>query len=62
MAGGWGAAYDLGYSKILGEKISEAYYAQTPVIGSVCHGALGLIHCRYPTTSRNGIAKIRGKL
>ena len=46
MAGGWGAAYDLGYSKILGEKISEAYYAQTPVIGSVCHGALGLIQAK----------------
>ncbi len=46
MAGGWGAAYDLGYSKVLGEKISEAYYAQTPVIGSVCHGALGLIQAK----------------
>ena len=46
MAGGWGAAYDLGYSKVLGEKISQAYYAQTPVIGSVCHGALGLIQAK----------------
>lgn len=46
LAGGWGAAYDLGQSKILGEKVSEAYYAQTPVIGSVCHGALGLIQAR----------------
>ena len=46
MSGGWGAAYDLGYSKILGEKISEAYYAQTPVTGSVCHGALGLIQAK----------------
>lgn len=46
MAGGWGAAYDLGYSKVLGEKISEAYYAQTPVIGSVCHGALGFIQAK----------------
>ena len=46
MAGGWGAAYDLGYSKVLGEKISEAYYAQTPIIGSVCHGALGLIQAK----------------
>jgi len=46
MAGGWGAAYDLGYSKVLGKKISEAYYAQTPVIGSVCHGALGLIQAK----------------
>ncbi|MFT4565456.1 MAG: putative intracellular protease/amidase [Saprospiraceae bacterium] len=46
MAGGWGAAYDLGYSKVLGEKISEAYYAETPVIGSVCHGALGFIQAK----------------
>jgi len=46
MSGGWGAAYDLGYSKVLGEKISEAYYAQTPVIGSVCHGALGFIQAK----------------
>jgi len=46
MAGGWGAAYDLGYSKVLGEKISEAYYAETPIIGSVCHGALGLIQAK----------------
>ena len=46
MAGGWGAAYDLGQSKVLGEKISDAYYAQQPTIGSVCHGALGLIQAR----------------
>ena len=46
MSGGWGAAYDLGYSKVLGKKISEAYYAQTPIIGSVCHGALGLIQAK----------------
>jgi len=46
MAGGWGAAYDLGQSEVLGKKVSEAYYAQTPVIGSVCHGALGLIQAR----------------
>lgn len=46
MAGGWGAAYDLGQSEVLGKKVSEAYYAQTPIIGSVCHGALGLIQAR----------------
>ena len=46
LAGGWGAAYDLGQSAILGEKISQAYYAQKPIIGSVCHGALGLIQAR----------------
>jgi putative intracellular protease/amidase len=46
LAGGWGAAYDLGQSPVLGKKISEAYYAKTPVIGSVCHGALGLIQAK----------------
>jgi putative intracellular protease/amidase len=40
MAGGWGAAYDLGYSEVLGEKISEAH-AEGILLGSVCHGALG---------------------
>jgi putative intracellular protease/amidase len=40
MAGGWGAAYDLGYSEVLGEKISAAY-AEGILLGSVCHGALG---------------------
>ncbi|MFP4457935.1 MAG: DJ-1/PfpI family protein [Clostridia bacterium] len=42
MAGGWGAAYDLGQSKALGEKISEAYM-KDKIIGSVCHGALGFL-------------------
>ncbi len=40
MAGGWGASYDLGYSEVLGEKISAAH-AEGILIGSVCHGALG---------------------
>jgi putative intracellular protease/amidase len=40
MAGGWGAAYDMGYSEVLGEKISEAH-AEGVLLGSVCHGALG---------------------
>ena len=44
LSGGWGAAYDLGYSDVLASKISQAYYAETPIIGSVCHGALGLIN------------------
>ncbi|MDG0970287.1 MAG: type 1 glutamine amidotransferase domain-containing protein [Porticoccaceae bacterium] len=43
LAGGWGAAYDLGYSVELGAKISEAYYGQSTIIGGVCHGVLGLI-------------------
>ena len=47
LAGGWGAAYDLGYSAVLGEKIANAYYAQgKPIIGGVCHGVLGLINAK----------------
>jgi len=47
IAGGWGAAYDLGYSDVLAEKVSEAYYGpKSPLIGSVCHGALGLINAQ----------------
>jgi putative intracellular protease/amidase len=42
MAGGWGAAYDMGYSEVLGEKISEAH-AEGVLLGSVCHGALGFL-------------------
>ncbi len=42
MAGGWGAAYDLGYSETLGQKTSEAY-ANGAVLGGVCHGVLGLL-------------------
>jgi putative intracellular protease/amidase len=45
LVGGWGAAYDLGYSEVLAKKIGEAYYGpKEPLIGSVCHGALGLIN------------------
>ena len=43
IAGGWGASYDLGYSIELGEKISAAY-ANDAIIGTVCHGALGLLN------------------
>lgn len=46
IAGGWGGAYDLGYSDVLGRKVSEAYYAEAPILGSVCHGALGFIRAR----------------
>ena len=42
LGGGWGAAYDLGYSTVLGKKISEAY-AAGKVVGGVCHGPLGLL-------------------
>jgi putative intracellular protease/amidase len=47
LSGGWGAAYDLGQSELLGEKISQAYYSNlSPVIGGVCHGVLGLINAK----------------
>jgi putative intracellular protease/amidase len=45
LAGGWGAAYDLGTSAVLGEKISRAW-AAGKIIGGVCHGPLGLLLAR----------------
>jgi putative intracellular protease/amidase len=45
MAGGWGASYDLGYSEVLGDKITEANAAGI-LMGSVCHGALGFLKAR----------------
>jgi putative intracellular protease/amidase len=42
LAGGWGAAYDLGTSAVLGEQITQAWAAGR-VIGGVCHGPLGLL-------------------
>jgi putative intracellular protease/amidase len=50
LAGGWGAAYDLGRSAALGEKITEAY-ANQAVIGGVCHGPLGLLNAKAPDGS-----------
>jgi len=58
LAGGWGAAYDLGQSKVLGQKISEAFYSEkSPVLGSVCHGALGFIQAK----DRDGKLLITGR-
>jgi putative intracellular protease/amidase len=45
LAGGWGAAYDLGFSPELGEKITEAH-AEGILLGAVCHGALGFLMAR----------------
>ena len=45
ISGGWGASYDLGYSELLGTKITEAYYGKT-IIGAICHGVLGLINAK----------------
>lgn len=41
LAGGWGAAYDFGFSDVC-RKISEAWRAGK-VISEVCHGPLGLL-------------------
>ena len=49
FAGGWGAAYDMGQSEVLAQKVSETYYAQNPIFGSVCHGALAFIQARDTT-------------
>ncbi len=58
LAGGWGAAYDMGYSDDLAALVSAAYYApKTPVIASVCHGALGLINAK----GKNGKLLIEGR-
>jgi putative intracellular protease/amidase len=56
MAGGWGAAYDLGTSDVLGQKISKAY-AKKLVLGSVCHGALGFLKAQ----DENGKPLVQGR-
>lgn len=45
MAGGWGAAYDLAQSQELADLITKANAADK-LIGSVCHGALGLVSAK----------------
>jgi len=47
FAGGWGAAFDLGQSEVLGRKVSDAYAAGR-VLGGICHGPLGLLKARTP--------------
>jgi len=56
LTGGWGAAYDLGFSEVLGEKISEAYAAGS-VVGGVCHGLLGLLNA----VNENGDPLVEGR-
>ena len=57
ISGGWGAAYDLGFSELLGEKISDAYYSSQAIIGGVCHGVLGFINAK----NENGGPLIAGR-
>lgn len=56
MAGGWGAAYDLGFSELLGQKIAEGYAAGA-VVGGVCHGLLGLLNAK----DENGDPPVEGR-
>ena len=56
LAGGWGAAYDLGTSVALGQKISQAWAAQR-VVGGVCHGPLGLLLA----TDARGVSLVKGR-
>lgn len=56
LAGGWGAAYDLGTSARLGEQITQAWAAGR-VIGGVCHGPLGLLLAK----DVNGAPLVQGK-
>lgn len=57
MSGGWGAAYDLGTSQVLGEKITQAN-ADQKILGSVCHGALGFLMAK----EKNGDPLVKGKV
>ena len=47
FAGGWGAAWDLGTSDIVGVQVTAAV-AEGAVIGGVCHGPLGLLKAETP--------------
>ena len=45
LAGGWGAAFDFGFSEPLADKMTDAN-AKGLVIGGVCHGPLGLLNAK----------------
>ncbi|MEL6601162.1 MAG: type 1 glutamine amidotransferase domain-containing protein [Pseudomonadota bacterium] len=56
LAGGWGAAYDLAQSEELAEVVTRAN-ANGAILGSVCHGALGLVNA----TNVDGSPLIEGR-
>jgi putative intracellular protease/amidase len=56
LAGGWGAAYDLAQSEVLGQKLTEAWAAGR-VVGGVCHGPLGLLKA----TDEQGQPLVKGR-
>ncbi len=56
LAGGWGAAFDLGFSEELGRQITVANEHER-VIGGVCHGPLGLVNAK----ATDGSPLVRGR-
>ena len=56
LAGGWGAAFDLGFSEELGRQITVANEHEQ-VIGGVCHGPLGLIRAK----GKDGSPLVQGR-
>lgn len=56
LAGGWGAAYDLGQSEEVGEVITKAN-ANDAIVGGVCHGPLGLIQAK----DKDGSPLVKGR-
>jgi len=50
LAGGWGAAFDLGFSDELGSQMTRAN-ENGAIIGGVCHGPLGLLKATAPDGS-----------
>ncbi len=56
FAGGWGAAFDLGTSDVVGEQVTVAA-AHGAILGGVCHGPLGLLKGRNDA----GEALVKGR-
>ncbi len=56
LAGGWGAAFDFGFSKQLADQITRANELGR-VIGGVCHGPLGLRNA----LDTDGLPLVRGR-
>ena len=56
LAGGWGAAFDLGFSDNLARQITIANEHER-VIGGVCHGPLGLVNAK----AKDGTPLVEGR-
>ncbi len=56
LAGGWGAAFDFGFSGVLADQMTAAN-ALGRAIGGVCHGPLGLRNAKTP----DGRALVEGR-